>query len=304
MSDTPVAATPPLDEVMLAMDVVDTLRHRERVVERALAADEQDRELVARLQEIYAGQGIEVSDAIIERGVRDLREDRFSYTPTPPSFGRTLAAIYVSRSRWAKPIAIGLSFVAVTLVTYQVLVRGPERAAIAALPGELQSAYTAVVDLAEDEAVDANAGVLHAEGELALARDDVAGTRRAIDELDALRTALATQYEIRVRSAPGELSGVWRVPDTNPNAQNFYLIVEAIAADGERLSLPITNEESGRTTTVRRWGQRVDETTFQAVAADKSDDGIIQNSRLGEKRRGVLDPEFRNGVLASAITEW
>ena len=77
MTETPVKDKAPLDEVMLAMDVVDTLRHRERIVERALSTEDQDRQLVERLREIYAGQGIEVSDAIIERGVRDLREDRF-----------------------------------------------------------------------------------------------------------------------------------------------------------------------------------------------------------------------------------
>ena len=49
-----------------------------------------------------------------------------------------------------------------------------------------------------------------------------------IGELASLHAALDLSYEIRVRSSPGELSGVWRIPDANPNAQNFYLVVEAI----------------------------------------------------------------------------
>jgi hypothetical protein len=112
---------------MLAMDVVDTLRHRERVVERALTADDRDRELVGRLQEIYASQGIDVSKAIIERGVEDLRADRFVYTPTPPSFGRTLAKLYVSRGSWGKPLGLFVTLAALALVGYQVIVRGPEQ---------------------------------------------------------------------------------------------------------------------------------------------------------------------------------
>ena len=289
---------------MLAMDVVDTLRHRELVVERALSADEQDARLVERLREIYAGQGIEVSDAIIERGVKDLREDRFSYTPTAPSVGRTLASRYVSRGRWAKPLVAVIVLVALAVVGYESLIRGPQQAAIAALPDELQQTYTATVDLAEAPAVDAQAEAIRDDGQLALANKDYAGARGAIGELEALRTALAQTYEVSIRVAQGELSGVWRIPDANEAAQNFYLVVEAIDGDGNRLSLPIANEEDGRTYNVRRWGQRVDEATFQAVAADKADDGIIQNNRIGEKRRGVLEPEFRPGVLSGSITNW
>ena len=50
----------PLDEVMLAMDVVDTLRHRERILERELSADE--RAAVEHHQDVaLRGCGIEQS---------------------------------------------------------------------------------------------------------------------------------------------------------------------------------------------------------------------------------------------------
>jgi hypothetical protein len=154
MSETPAVAKPPLDEVMLAMDVVDTLRHRERVVERALSADAQDKELVARLKEIYAGQGIAVSDEILERGVKDLRENRFVYTPPAPGAGVTLARLYVSRGRWGKPLFLIVGVVAAVLIGYQLLVRGPAEARIAALPAELEQAYAAVVAESEAPAVE------------------------------------------------------------------------------------------------------------------------------------------------------
>lgn len=304
MSDTEVVEKAPLDEVMLAMDVVDTLRHRERVVERALSADEQDKQLIARLKEIYAGQGIEVSAAILERGVKDLRENRFVYTPPAPSFGRTLARVYVSRGRWGKPLGIVVALVAVVLLGYQLFVRGPELAAIAALPAELEQTYSAVVAAAEEPEVQAQAGTMHTDGELALERADYGGARAAIADLDGLRDTLLEQYELRVQSRPGELSGVWRIPDANPSAQNYYLIVEAVDADGKRLTLPIENEEDGKTYRVSRWGQRVDAATFRAVAADKQDDGIIQNDVVAEKVRGKLEPDYRPGVLAGTITEW
>jgi hypothetical protein len=304
MSQTKLPAKSPLDEVMLAMDVVDTLRHRELIVQRELSADERDRELIERLREIYAGQGIEVSDEVLERGVRDLRENRFVYTPPPPSLKRTLAQIYVSRKYWGASLAFVVVLVAAALIGYQVLVRGPQNAAIAALPQRLESAYTAVTDLAVNPDVDAQAEVLNANGRQALDREDYAEVRAAIAELDGLQVSLALTYELRVVSRPGELSGVWRVPDSNPDAQNFYLIVEAIDASGERLTLPIENEETGRTARVSQWGQRVEEPKFRAVAADKQDDGIIQDNVIGLKRPGVLSRELLSGVLTGAITQW
>ncbi len=92
-------ASSTLDEVMLAMDVVDTLRHREGLVERELNEGLRDEQLVARLRELYKSQGIEVPDRIIEEGVKGLKESRFVYTPPRPGLARTLALIWVRRAR-------------------------------------------------------------------------------------------------------------------------------------------------------------------------------------------------------------
>ena len=82
------------------------------------------------------------------------------------------------------------------------------------------------------------------------------------------------------------------------------MIVEALDPRGEALRIPITSEEDGRTRSVSEWGLRVDEPTFQRVAADKGDDGIIQNNIVGRKRRGVLEREYTVPTTGAAITEW
>ncbi len=70
---------PPLDEMMLAMDVVDTLRRRQRLVEREFDSEGREQDLKQRLRKIYAAQGIEVPDHVLEEGVAALREERFVY---------------------------------------------------------------------------------------------------------------------------------------------------------------------------------------------------------------------------------
>jgi hypothetical protein len=118
-----------------------------------------------------------------------------------------------------------------------------------------------------------------------------------------LNARVQAQYELRVVSRPGETSGFWREPEGRA-ARNYYLVVEAIAPNGEALRLPITSEEDQRTRNVRAWGLRVDEATFERAVADKQDDGIIQNNVVGRKRRGVLEREYTVPTTGAAITEW
>ena len=54
-----------LDEVMLAMDVVDTLRHQDDIVAREMDEGRRETELLERLRSIYKSQGIEVPDALL-----------------------------------------------------------------------------------------------------------------------------------------------------------------------------------------------------------------------------------------------
>jgi hypothetical protein len=43
---------------------------------------------------------------------------------------------------------------------------------------------------------------------------------------------------------------------------------------------------------------------FEAVRGDKAKNGIVQNARMAEKRRGFLQPEFRMTALEGRITRW
>ena len=75
-------------------------------------------------------------------------------------------------------------------------------------------------------------------------------------------------------------------------------------SSSEALALPIVNEENGKTETVKKWGVRVPEATFEAIRADKSDDGIVENNVLGEKHRGSLKVDYLMDVEDGTITAW
>lgn len=97
-----------LTDVMLAMDVVDTLRHQDSLVERALNAEERERALIERVRKTYASQGIEVSDEVITAGVKALKEQEFVYSPAPAGLKTKLLTYWVRR----RSVARGSSIVA------------------------------------------------------------------------------------------------------------------------------------------------------------------------------------------------
>ncbi len=308
-----------LDEVMLAMDVVDTLRHQENLVSRELGQEGRDAQLLQRLREIYRGQGIEVPDRILQEGVQALKEQRFVYTPPGPSFARTVAQAWVNRGRFGRTLLAIVALLGLGWGAYQFGVVEPARQRAAQeqaqaernrielaerLPAALEQGHEDVLREAQVPAARDRADQLLADGKAAIARGDAGGARQAIDDLEVLRADLRREYVLRIVSRPGEPTGVWRVPQRNPADRNYYLIVEPVTPDGRILSLPVTSEEDGRTVTTSKWGVRVSEDVARQVQQDKNDDGIVQRNRLGEKRRGQLDVTYLMPVMGGAITRW
>ena len=301
MSDSAAALKKrPLDDVMLAMDVVDTLRHRRKLVARELDETQRDEQLLERLRKIYAAQGIEVPDHILMEGVAALKEERFVYKPPSDSLATRLARLYVSRDRWAKWVLGAFAGLLLAVAGYYFGVVAPR----SALPSNLQAMHESVVEVAQTDKAKDTAMQLYMQALEALRDGDPDSAREGLQSLAGLRTALEQQYTLRIVNRPGERSGVWRVPDLNTSARNYYLIVEAIDSEGRRVPVEITSEETGETSRVETWGLRVDREVFEQVAADKQDDGIIQNNHFGIKPRGHLQPEYALPTTGAAITRW
>jgi hypothetical protein len=290
----------PLDEVMLAMDVVDTLRHHEKLVARELDSDTRDEQLKEKLRRIYRTQGIEVPDHVLEEGVQALREDRFSYRAPKKSFANKLARIYISRDRWGKWLIGMMAVCLLALVAYQFMVAGPR----SAMPDKIRSSYQVVWHSAQSDKARNVVKRINARAETAVQDGNQKEMEKALASFDQLKKLLDQEYTLRIVARPGEPSGVWRVPDINSSARNYYIIVEPVAADGEILQVPVMSEETGKQAMVSKWGTRVEEDVFQRVAADKQDDGIIQNNTLGNKKKGYLDPGYTIPTSGGAITSW
>ena len=238
---------PPLDDMMLAMDVVDTLRRRERVAKSELDEAGREADLKERLHKIYADQGLEVSDRIIEQAVAALREERFAYKPPPSSLATRLALLYIRRGVWGKWLAgiAGAGVLGTSLFYF--LVVAPK----AALPRELTDLHREVAAMAQTpDAQSAVNRVYHA-GQAALREDNRAAAKEALAKLGDLRSVLGQEYTLRIVNRPGVMTGVYRIPDVNTGARNYYIVVEGRGPLGPGADRP----DPERRDQVRRTGQ-------------------------------------------------
>jgi hypothetical protein len=312
MSDVTGKPAAPLDEVMLAMDVVDTLRHRQDLATRELAGVTREQQLIDKLRDIYHQQGIEVPDHILKEGVAALQESRFVYDPPKPGLGTTLARLYVGRKRWGKPagavllalLALGVGYFGI----WQPYRHGVAEAARIeleeGLPAQLDDLYQTIFEETKVQQAVVDAEALRTRGKTYAAEGDGAAAEKALADLTALRDELRLEYTVRVVNRADSQSGFWVIPDSNTDATNYYIVVEAIDPNGNRQRLPIANEENGEVEVVDTWGLRVPENVYQSVEADRLDDGIIQRSQVGRKRFGYLDIAYSLPVLGGAVTRW
>ncbi len=308
----PQPAPKKLDDVMLAMDIVDTLRHREKLIDRELSAEAREEKLIGRLKEIYSAQGIDVPDRILADGVKALEEKRFVYEPPEKSFAVGLAKFYIARDRWLKPVAVIIGFAAFVTAIWELGFVAPREAKARetqieltqTLPDGLASARDEALAAANTDAARARIETAYQDG-LAAAADGIAdAARAAIGDLDRLERLLTQDLDIRIVSRPGAFSGVFRTHDDDASVRNYYLIVEGVDASGAAQTFEIASEEDQRRDWVTSWGVRVPEGEFNRVAADKQDDQIIQNALIGEKPKGALTPEYSIETSGGAILEW
>jgi Family of unknown function (DUF6384) len=249
---------------------------------------------------------------VLAEGVKALKESRFTYTPPPPGLKRSLLTAWTQRARFGKVAAVvltallgscGLHYYNVTrpaqLVEEQARVELTQT-----LPKAIRQAHADILAAATDPDVKPVADPILASAERAIRDKDRQAMIQTRDSLAGIRDGVTRAFTLTVVSRRGETSGVQRRPPKGGDGRNYYLIVEPLAPDGRALAIPIVDEETGKTETVAKFGVRVSQATFDAVAADKRDDGIIQKNQFGVKPRGTLKIDYRMPFNGGMITRW
>ena len=170
-------------------------------------------------------------------------------------------------------------------------------ARLGTLQVEIAGLHTAILTEAVEELAGERAAALRRSADGQLAARDLDGLEATAESYRQLHAQVGAEYRIVI------VGGVWRYHTELDDVRNYYLRVQAVAGDGQRLPVAILNEENGTTAQVTEWAERVPKEVYDRIAADRQDNGLIDDDDFGFKRRGFLTAE-RNYENLGQITEW
>lgn len=131
------------------------------------------------------------------------------------------------------------------------------------------------------------------------------GTATAeLSRFNRLVHAVETPMVAKIVDRPDERSGVWRYPNGNLSARNYYLVVETTNAAGDAQPILVTNEETQKAEMTSMFAVRVPEKEYEAVKEEKVSTGHIATLQVGEKPAGSLQIKFNVATAGGMITEW
>ena len=291
----------PLSDIMLAMDVAETVRR-----DPGLAED------LPRLIGIYARQGLPLSDAVAADGVAAWRASRFAYVPAQAGPAVALARLYVWRRHWLPAAVAVLLMFAIGFGGYFLVYRPyrdsqVEQARVEltqTLPAAMDALWETIHEETKVQQAEIDATDARNRGKDAVAKGDRDAAQDAVDELTAIRDTLRLDYQLMIVDAPDTKWGFWTFPADNSAETNYYIVVHAVDADSKAIEMPVRDEQTGKSSIVSQWALRVPEEVYRAVEADKADDGQIEHMLVGIKDFGFLEPDYTTQVLGGALTRW
>ncbi len=307
------SAKPDMKAFMRMMDVGSELRKQREIAGEQFEMEETREDLRERLRATAEVTGEELSDAEIELAINSYFSGLYRFKEPEKDFSYRLASLYVARKKIFKicivPIlltafvasgvwSVGQLFEARSLAKAEKF-----RVDFTAYEPKLQSMYRSVKSLALEDRVKNEVKRLELEAESLIISGKAAGerdinlARKSRDGLDSIvgklqdmQARLMDEYKIFIVSRPGVKSGIDR--KFRNGTYTYYLIVEARDSTGKILSKNIRNVESAKTHSVKIWGERVPLDIYEAVRADKADNGFVDKNLFALKNKGYLNEDI------------
>ena len=272
-----------LNDVMLAMDIADTLRHHRFDTEEGLSPDQKRIELINRLREIYTAQGIDVPEHVLIDGVLAFEQEKFTFQPPKKTFSLRLARLYVNRRKWL-PLVLTLGFIfgMAGTINYlgferprQLEARETEVLLKQTLPAQIKNARDDVLSIAKTDDLKTHANQLYNLTARAINNGNKTEAIRNAQLLENYANELKMAYDIRIVYGNGRDSGFVRFNNDEREIRNYYLIVEGVLPNGDLAEILITSEEDSSRRRTQSWAVRVPKTVFDQIVDDKQDDQIL-----------------------------
>lgn len=120
MTASAATHSPSFNDLIVASDIVDTIRNDERLIDHELGSEDRQKALKTRLKDMYKAQGMEVSDAVIDEAVRRKDAERFVFKPMETGFSRFVWTSYVRRNKYALTLSVATGIVVLGVFGFRV----------------------------------------------------------------------------------------------------------------------------------------------------------------------------------------
>jgi hypothetical protein len=192
------------DNIMKAMDAVDSLRHRESIVDTEVSTEERDRLLIAKLRDAYAAQGTVVSDDVLKKSVASLNEKRFVHEPMKAGWRRVLATLYVRRNKYGKRTLLAFILAAAMIAGPTIYLKRQEAGRIEREAAAVKAFDVLIAKTLPEELKRSTAGALRAAEDAGLSSQRSAEiNRRNADGRAALEARSAERANAEIAKIDG-----------------------------------------------------------------------------------------------------
>lgn len=283
-----------LNEMLQIMDVARAIKEEQLTVEQQFRIEETRAKIRERLIASAKVAGDNVTDAEVDTAIQLYFDNLHLYRDPPWGFNRLCAQLYVWRVRVVSVLALsGTIAVGTWLAFFNPAMPWSQasRATLAIRQAE-QSARGVLEQLngtAKDEAARQAVDELTKEFHAVEALENIAAIQQSQQRMSELLATLNESYALQIVTGIGRDSAVtrqWNKGGTE--ALSFYVIVEARTRDGRILPQSAQDAETGAAKSVTQWGEQVPKEVYDRLKADKVADGVLNETRFGEKTRGSL----------------
>ena len=295
------SAPPPTDadlslhEMLQIMDVARAIREEQLTIEQQFQIEETRVRIRERLIASAQVAGDTVTAAEVDTAIQYYFDNLHVYRDPPWGFPRLLAELYVWRVVVVSLLAsVGATGIGVWLAFFNPSMPWSPQSRAAQVLHQAEMEARSILDrlhvvsqsdAAASLAVDALTQEFHA----LEATQSVVAIQQSKARMTELLALLEEQYELQIVIGEGRDSAVTEEWEAGgPGALSYYVIVEARAHDGHLLSKTIQNTETGESQSVTQWGEQVPKEVFDRLRADKASDGVLNETRFAEKKRGTL----------------
>gem|GEM_PF-785066 len=283
-----------LNEMLQIMDVARAIQEEQLTVEQQFQIEETRAKIRERLIASAKVAGDNVTNAEVDTAIQLYFDNLHLYRDPHWGFSRLCAQLYVWRVRVVTVLALSTAIaVGVWLAFFNAAMPWSQvsRATLAIRQAEqnargvLEQLNVTAKDAAAHQAVDELTKEFHA----VEASENIAAIQQSQQRMSELLATLDDSYTLQIVIGAGRDSAVTRQWNKGaPGALSYYVIVERRARDGRIVPQTVQDAETGVSKSVSQWGEQVPKEVYDRLKADKTADGVLNETRFGAKARGSL----------------